>query len=93
MLKYSSLLLLAVLAFSCNNKPDNNENAPVSGTPFSTDGKKVISWTTADSSDLRLSLTDTLTFKEKAQPFENEVIVFGSAKNLPDLFWNRCGHD
>ncbi len=76
MLKYSSLLLLAVLVFSCNNKPDSKENAPVSGTPFSTEGKKVISWTTADSSDLRLSLTDTLTFKEKAQPFENEVIVF-----------------
>ena len=65
MLKYSSLLLLAVLVFSCNNKPDSNENAPVSGTPFTTDGKKVISWTTADRSDLRLSLTDTLTFKER----------------------------
>ncbi|RYY61454.1 MAG: glycosyl hydrolase [Chitinophagaceae bacterium] len=33
-------------------------------------------YTTADSSDLRLSLTDTLEFADKGQPFETELCVF-----------------
>jgi glucosylceramidase len=39
-------------------------------------GKTVLVYTTADSSDLRLSATDTLSFTQKGQPFENEIIVF-----------------
>lgn len=43
---------------------------------YSVDNKKVTAYTTADSTDYRLSSTATLEFKEKGQPFENEVIVF-----------------
>ncbi len=43
---------------------------------FSTDGKKVIVYTTADSTDYRLSSTDTITFKHMGQPFETQVCVF-----------------
>ena len=43
---------------------------------YSTDGKKVTVYTTADSTDMRLTLTGTLEFKQKGQPFENEISVF-----------------
>jgi len=43
---------------------------------FSTTGKKILVYTTADSSDLRLSLTDTLSFQEMGQPKETQICVF-----------------
>jgi glucosylceramidase len=43
---------------------------------FSTAGKTVTVYTTADSSNFRISLTDKLSFKELAQPTEGEVSVF-----------------
>jgi glucosylceramidase len=43
---------------------------------FSTKDKTISVYTTADSSNLRISLTDKLTFKELAQPTEGEVSVF-----------------
>ncbi|MGH2646420.1 MAG: glycoside hydrolase family 30 protein [Ginsengibacter sp.] len=39
-------------------------------------GKKVIVYTTADSTSYRLSPTDTVTFKYMGQPFETQVCVF-----------------
>jgi len=38
--------------------------------------KKAIVYTTADSTLLRLTITDTLSFREYAQPFETETCVF-----------------
>lgn len=58
--------------FSCNTNQEKNNT----GKLFSAEGKKVLVYTTADSSDLRLTLTDTVLFKDKAQPFENEISVF-----------------
>jgi glucosylceramidase len=45
-------------------------------TALSKSGNNIIVYTTAESSNFRLSVTDTLYFKEKGQPFENEVTVF-----------------
>jgi glucosylceramidase len=67
---YSALVLLAI---SCNEKTENKTAAT---SVFTTDNKKITVYSTADSSALRLTLTDTLEFKDKGQPFENEVIVF-----------------
>ena len=39
-------------------------------------GKTITVYTTADSSDLRLSVTDNVIFKELIQPTEGEVSVF-----------------
>lgn len=66
---------LVVVAFvACT---DSKEKSKEAATPnFSTEGKNVIVYTTADSTNYRLSVTDTLEFKEKGQPFENEVSVF-----------------
>ena len=60
---------------SCSENAAKKESTPASAS-FSAEGKKLLVYTTADSSNYRLTLTDTLTFKEKGQPFENEVSVF-----------------
>ena len=62
--------------YSCTENKSNVEQVKSSAATFSTDGKKVIVYSTADSTNLRLSSTDTLSFKDKGQPFENEVTVF-----------------
>jgi len=43
---------------------------------FSTDGRKVVVYTTAKNSEYRLSKIQEAGFKPKAQPFENEIIIF-----------------
>ena len=67
-------VITALVLFSCMEKKEKKSDRGISS--FSTAGKKVIVYTTADSSNYRLSVTDTLEFKEKGQPFENEVTVF-----------------
>ena len=42
----------------------------------STTVTQLIAYTTADSTDLRLTATDTLSFTQKGQPFENEIVIF-----------------
>src|SRR5580704_12790612 len=72
-------LIPAIVFFLiCCNQPEikNDANSTVPMPAFSTEGKKVIVYTTADSTDLRLSVTDTLTFKDLPQPVETEVCVF-----------------
>jgi glucosylceramidase len=44
--------------------------------PYSASGKKVLVYTTADSTNYRISLTDTLHFSHMGQPFETQVCVF-----------------
>jgi glucosylceramidase len=44
--------------------------------PFSTGGKTVKVYTSADSSKLRISETEKLKFAEKRQPMENEISIF-----------------
>ena len=66
---YSAIVLLTV---ACSEQ----KTSDASVNEYSIDGKKVLVYTTADSTDYRLSSTGTLEFKEKKQPFENEVSVF-----------------
>jgi glucosylceramidase len=72
---------MAVMLASCNNKATQDANIatgkPASGAAsFSTEGKPVMVYTTADSSNLRLTVTDTVSFKEMRQPVETQVCVF-----------------
>ncbi len=70
--------------FSCNEKKTIISSAIVtdsstlehSNEPYTTDGKTVVVYTTADSSNHRLTVTDTLTFKDFGQPKETQVCVF-----------------
>lgn len=69
--------VLAVAAFvSCSQKKETGTEASKETASFSTEGKKVVVYTTADSSNYRLAATDTIEFAEKGQPFENEITVF-----------------
>ncbi len=69
-----SLLFFALLSatglYAQINQPSIKEKI------FSTAGKKVIVYTTADSSTYRLSVTDTVSFKKMGQPFETQICVF-----------------
>ncbi|MCW3088970.1 MAG: glycosyl hydrolase [Ferruginibacter sp.] len=67
---YSGSLLL-LLAGCMSTNPDAS-----SGNIFSTEGKKVIVYTTADSTAFRVTATDTVQFKNLPQPVETQVCVF-----------------
>src|SRR5947208_396854 len=43
---------------------------------FDTKNKKVVVYTTAQGTDYRMSVTDTLHFTHMGQPFETQVCVF-----------------
>ena len=66
-------LLAAVITglVSCSTTTEK-EKAPA----FSTDGKKVKVFITADSSNLRLSAVDSVAFTDMAQPMETQICVF-----------------
>jgi glucosylceramidase len=71
MKKYITFPLLFITLFSlAQNKQINLTKS------FSTKGKTVNVYTTADSSNFRISLTDKLFFKELVQPTEGEISVF-----------------
>jgi glucosylceramidase len=69
----SSALVLAKSQLSLGaGTPQPSENAE----PLPVEGKEVTVYTTADKTELRLSRTDTLTFKQMGQPLETQVCVF-----------------
>ena len=65
----SCLLLLA----ACAKNTAIQESATAS---FSIEGKRVMVYTTADSTTHRLTLTDTLSFNDLPQPKETDVCIF-----------------
>jgi glucosylceramidase len=64
------------LLFSCNKERQTSVSKNSSSGKFSTEGKAVLVYTTADSTNLRLSLTDTVRFEELLQPKETQVCIF-----------------
>ena len=76
-------MLSLFVIISCEEKKEPNIPSSTSATEnvgssvkMVKDGDRVIVYTTADSANLRLSLTDTLVFSEKGQPTEGEIMVF-----------------
>ena len=74
------LLIIAAAVLSCNDKAPKKtlvaQDTDTMSAPFSTDDKTVLVYTTADSGNLRLTLTDSLQFKDMGQPMETQVCVF-----------------
>jgi glucosylceramidase len=64
----------AIFLFACNNLEKQNDLTTVAKS-FSTEGKKVIVYTTADSTQYRLTVTDTLTFSDFDQPLESQAFI------------------
>ena len=69
-----------------------DSTATPTSTPFSTDGKTVTVYTTADSTDYRLAATGTAEFKEMKQPLETQICVFVEPnKTFQTYLWHwRC---
>ncbi len=68
MKKYSLLSAILIFLISCSQQKPVANSDPASAEKFNVDGKQVIVYTTADSTNYRLTVTDTLTFKELVQP-------------------------
>ncbi|HEV2830682.1 MAG TPA: glycoside hydrolase family 30 protein [Hanamia sp.] len=58
---------------------------------ISTDSKNIIVYTTADKTNLRLSITDTLQFKEFGQPLETQICVFVDPSKTFQTFMGMGG--
>ena len=73
---FISLSLVALFSCAGNKKEKGSATTATAATSFSVDGKKVTVYTTADSTNLRLSATDTLAFTQMGQPKETQVCIF-----------------
>jgi glucosylceramidase len=77
-MKQTGITLLAIFLFSCTENTKNETTASGNtATRFSVEGKKAKVYTTADTADYRLTMTDSaLQFAELAQPKETQICVF-----------------
>src|SRR5258705_1844400 len=73
--------VIVIILVSCTDNAKQDAN-PATGkstsgvAPFSTEGKTVVVYTTADSSSLRLTVTDTVQFRQMGQPLETQICIF-----------------
>src|SRR5260221_4339852 len=70
----AAYLLLPIISLGQINNRSAARNQTVK--PFSTKNKTVSIYTTADFSDLRLTLTSRAQFRELRQPLESQISVF-----------------
>ena len=87
------LFVLGVSLFvACsNNKVADITTATADSSAMSVDGKKVIVYTTADSSNYRLTPTDTMTFADFDQPLETQPSIFIDASHQFQTFFGIGG--
>ncbi|HMR91788.1 MAG TPA: glycoside hydrolase family 30 protein [Chitinophagaceae bacterium] len=78
------LFMLAALA-ACSEKNEQKKNEAAGA--FSAAGKKVMVYTTADSTSYRLTVTDTLEFKDMGQPLETQICVFADPDKTYQTFF------
>ena len=71
-----NIIILSTVMLSAFSQPPVINKMDGVDNPFSSEGKKVIVFTTADSNNLKLTLTDTLSFKNLTQPKETQVCIF-----------------
>lgn len=76
MKKYFLLPVSLLILISCNQQKQMASTETPFAVKFKVEGKQVIVYTTADSTNYRLTVTDTLKFKELIQPVETQVCVF-----------------
>ena len=76
MRNFGILLISILLLVSCNQQKQQPQTDSVARSKFTIEGKKVIVYSTADSTNLRLSVTDTVKFRELLQPVETQICVF-----------------
>src|SRR5438128_10883588 len=74
--KLTCLACLFFLAACSENKVADISTTSTTDSSFNIDGKKVVVYTTADSTSYRLSATDTLSFADFDQPLETQPSIF-----------------
>ncbi|MBC8379804.1 MAG: glycosyl hydrolase, partial [Planctomycetes bacterium] len=74
-----TILVLGLLVIGCSVKSERQ--------PFSTEGRKVLVYTTASDTELRMALTDKKSFEPAEQPLESEVSVFVNPNKTFQTFW------
>ena len=67
--------IMTSILFACNHINEKDETANATNN-FSIEGKKVIIYTTADSTNYRLTATDTLSFTDFDSALETQPIVY-----------------
>lgn len=77
-MKSCILSVLALLGMACNQNTISTSSTPPKPDSLVTDleGVRAIVYTTADSSNFRLSITDTITFSRFGQPLESQPCIF-----------------
>jgi len=83
----AQIITLAYLLIACNV---NNDNMDMN-SEFLVAGKKVITYTTAKDTDLRLTHNGIEEFKSAEQPLESEVSVFVNPNKRFQTFWGIGG--
>ncbi len=71
---FTAMAILSIMA--CNNQQQNTATGATAAEKYSLEGEQVLVYTTADSTDLRITATDTLKFTQMGQPKETQVCVF-----------------
>ncbi len=81
------LLVIGVIFLGCSPIQEDRDAVQ----KFTTDGKVVAVYTTAENTDLRLSKTGTTTFEPTDQATENEVSIFVNPGKSFQTFWGIGG--
>jgi glucosylceramidase len=91
MKKYLYLILAFPIFWACNEAKNQKQGPSVTDAAYDASNKKVVVYTTADSSDLRLTVTDTLSFRELKQPVETQVCIFADPSKRFQTFMGVGG--
>ncbi len=99
-IKYLFLTCLLLIAVACNSSkeeksnseiPSNLESESITSPEFTTANKKITVYTTASKTDLRLTVTNILTFSKAKQPLETEISIFIEPKKTFQTFMGIGG--
>jgi len=80
------VLCVSLFVACSNNKVADVMTTPADSSAMNVDGKKVIVYTTADSTNYRLTATDTLSFADFGQPLETQPSIFIDASHQFQTF-------
>jgi glucosylceramidase len=78
MKKYVLFSACLILLISCSRNKQVNDAGTTTTEKYTAERKQVVVYTTADSTNYRLSPTDTLAFTELIQPIETQICVFAN---------------
>src|SRR5215217_1750426 len=85
-MKRTLFIVVSFSLFACTESKDKPKVLSASTNDYAVAGKNIIVYTTADTANYRLSLTDTLHFADFGQPMETQPCVFVDASKTYQTF-------